>query len=108
MFNGEQIGKSKLVDAETTLGRRTWERFSLKQKAGKNEIILRRIAGYSLLFDCLVLSTTPDQPVPIRPFPKTPTLKSYEKEIGEKAVFLDDRHVRIYAPKLGKRKPASS
>lgn len=99
LFNGKLIGKSNQVDAVTTLGRRTWERFSLRQQEGVNEIVLRGISGNGLLFDCLVLATTPDRPVPIRPFPKTPTLKSYEKEIGEEAVVLDDRHVRIYAPK---------
>lgn len=99
LFNNKLIGKSKLVDAVETHGRRNWECFNLEQQAGANEISVRHVSGDGLQFDCLVLAASAERPVPVRPFPKTPTLKAYEKEIGEEAVVLDDRYVRICAPK---------
>ena len=103
ILNGKKVGSSRLVDQASSLGWRVWECFKLKHKPGVNELLLRRVSGDSLLFDCLVLSATQQQPVPVRPFPKTPTLADYEDEIGEDAVQLDDERVRIYSPKRYER-----
>ncbi len=97
------------------------ESFEIMQKAGANQIELRRISGDGLAFRRLLLTSTKDLPTPvtthksapvnrIKPMPSVepqvlnPSLPfkdatSYAQEIGEAGFVLENEHLLFFAPR---------
>ncbi len=101
LLNGTPIGTSQLINGSETPKVETVERFPLVHKRGQNEIQLRHLSGDGLEFLAILLTTGEKLPAGgrVKPTLLFPTLGSYEKEIGEPGIVLDDDYVRFYAPK---------
>jgi|GEM_PF-1921705 len=99
--NSGEAARSTLADAAAKPNQSIVDRFGVTLKNGASEIALRHLSGDGLRFRYIFLSASEDEsssPL-LSPDLKFPTLKAYEAECKEPGIMLDDRGMRLFAPK---------